>query len=58
MWSKKRPAERSAAPLATLEVRDDLTLPLLTEIRDLLKEQCEFNAWLKAKLLAANTLGH
>jgi len=51
LWKDKRPAEKSAEPLAALEVREDLTLPMLTEIRDLLKEQVEIGRDLQRKLI-------
>lgn len=51
IWKNKRPAEQSAAPFAALEVREDLTLPVLTEIRDLLKEQVEIGRDLQRKLV-------
>jgi hypothetical protein len=58
LWSKdKQPAEKSAAPLSGMgAARDDVVMPVLVEIRDLLKEQAEFNTWLKERLIANGTL--
>jgi hypothetical protein len=51
MWGKnKRPAEQSAAPLTGV-LSEDTTVPLLTEIRDLLKEQVEMGRDLQRKLV-------
>jgi hypothetical protein len=50
LWKNKRPAEQSAAPLTGV-LSEDTTVPLLTEIRDLLKEQVEMGRDLQRKLV-------
>lgn len=56
MWKNKRPAEQSAAPLSGV-LSEDTTIPLLTEMRDLLKQQAEDFRWLREKLERGNVLG-